>query len=63
VIDRITDELGPSAATGLVLDVRTVRFDRADAEEELLADLGVRMPERDQPQDLQLPLGEVVRRP
>ena len=32
-------------------------------EEELLADLGVGVAERDQPQDLDLALGEVVRRP
>ena len=37
----------------------TVRTERI----ELLGDLGVRVAERDQPQDLDLALGEVVRRP
>jgi hypothetical protein len=40
-----------------------VRLDRADAEVELLADLRVRVAERDQPQDLELALREVVGRP
>ena len=40
-----------------------MRLDGAHAEEELRGDLGVRVAERDQPQDLHLALGEVVRRP
>ena len=47
----------------LLLDVCAVRLDRAHREEELLRDLGVRVAQRDQPQDLDLALGEVVRRP
>ena len=39
----------------LLLDVGAVRLDRADAQEQLLGDLVVRVAERDQAQDLELP--------
>ena len=48
------DQLGAGGAAELALDVRAVRLHRAHAEEELRADLGVRVPERDQAQDVEL---------
>ena len=42
--------------------MRAVRLDGADAQVQLLADLGVRVAEGDQPQHLDLALAEVVRR-
>ena len=61
MIERVAHEFGPGRAAQLVLDVRAVGLDRAHAEEELLADLGVRVAERDQAQDVELALAEVVR--
>ena len=63
VVERVATSSARVRAARLVLDVRAVRLDRADAEVELLADLRVRVAERDQAQDLELALGEVVGRP
>ena len=62
VVERVADELGPGAAAELLLDVRAVGLHRAHAQVELPGDLRVGVAERDQPQDLQLALGQVVRR-
>ncbi len=47
-------ELGTRGETELLVDVRAVRLDRAHGEVELRGDLGVGMPERDQPEYLKL---------
>ena len=49
-------------AAQLLLDVRAVGLDGARREVQLLGDLGVGVAERDQPQDLELALGQVVGR-
>ena len=61
VVERVTHQLRPGRAAGLLLDVRAVRLDRAHAEVELSGDLGVGVAEGDQAQDLELALGQVVR--
>ena len=61
-LERVADELRALGHPQLLLDVGAVRLDRADAEVELVGDLAVGVAERDQPQDLDLALGEVVRR-
>jgi signal transduction histidine kinase len=63
VLERVAHELGAAGAAQLVLDVRPVRLHRAHAEVELLGDLGVRVAQRDEPQDGDLALGQVVGRP
>ena len=63
MVERVAHQLRARRPARLALDVRAVRLDRAHAEVELLADLGVRVAERDQAQDLELALGEVVGRP
>ena len=62
VVERVAHKLGPGREQQLLADPRTMRLDRADGEEELVRDLGVRMAECDQPQDLDLALArdEVV---
>ena len=60
-VERVAHELGAGGAAQLLLDVRAVGLHRAHREVELLGDLGVRVPERDEPQDLGLTLGELVR--
>ena len=62
VLERVADELGARGAAQLLLDVRAVGLDRARGEEQLLGDLGVGVAEGDQPQHLDLALGEVVGR-
>jgi len=52
VVERVAHELGSPAAAQLALDVRQVRLDRPDGKREPLSDLGVRVPERDQAQDV-----------
>ena len=61
-IDRVANELCAIREAELLLDVRAVRLDRADAEVELLGDLVVGVAQRDQAQNLQLTVGEVVGR-
>ena len=63
MVERVAHELGAAGAAQLLLDVGAVGLDRAHREEQLLADLGVGVAERDQPQDLDLALGEIVGRP
>jgi hypothetical protein len=63
VLERVAHELGARAATQLVLDVRPVYLDRPCGEEELLADLGVGVAEREQSQHFDLAIREVIRRP
>jgi hypothetical protein len=46
----------------LALDVRAVRLDRAHAQEQLLADLGVGVPQGEKSQNVDLPRAEVVPR-
>src|SRR3954453_5289313 len=60
VIERVAHELGAGRARRLALDVRAMRLDGADAEVELLGDLAVGEPERDEPEDLELALGQLV---
>ena len=59
-VDRVADELRAGRHRELLLDVGAVRLDRAHAQVELLGDLVVGVSERDQPQHLELALGEVV---
>ena len=59
-LERVADQLGALRHAELLLDVRAVRLDRANADHELLSDLGVGVAERDQPQDLRLALAELV---
>ena len=61
-LERVADELGARREPQLLLDVRAVRLDRAHRQVQLFGDLGVGVPERDQPQHVDLALGEVVRR-
>src|SRR4051794_32651913 len=63
VVEGVADELRARRAVDLLLDVRAVRLDGAGGEEQVLRDLRVGVPERDQLQHLALALGEVVRRP
>src|SRR5688572_26333108 len=62
VIERVADELRAGRHAELLLDVRTVRLDGPDAQEQLLGDLAVRVAERDQPQHLELPLAQLRER-
>ena len=61
-LERVAHQLGAGASSQLLLDVRAVGLDGAHAQVELLGDLVVGVAERDQPQDLELALGEVVGR-
>src|SRR4051794_12179163 len=61
VFERVVDELGPAGEPQLLLDVGAVGLDGPHREVELLADLGVCVPEGDQPQYLSLALRQVVR--
>ena len=63
VVQRVAHELGAGGAVELLLDVGAMRLDGTHREEELLGDLGVGVAQGDEPQDLDLALGEVVRRP
>ncbi len=58
--ERIADQLRALRDAQLLLDVRAVGLDRADADHQLLRDLGVRVAERDQAQDLELAGAEVL---
>ena len=58
MLARVADELGAGRESHLLLNVRAVGLHRADGEEELFGDLPVGVPERDQPQDVDLALGE-----
>ena len=60
-LERVAHELRALRHAQLLLDVRAMRLDRANADHELLGDLGVGVAERDQPQDLELANAEVVR--
>ena len=61
-LDRVADELGAGRHRQLLLDVRAVGLDGAHAQVELLGDLVVRVAERDQAENLELALREIVRR-
>src|SRR3954454_8642896 len=61
VLERVLHQLGARRAADLLLDVRAVRLDRAHAQVEPARDLRVRVAERDQPQNLDLALGQVIR--
>src|SRR5438445_3440869 len=56
--DRVPDELGPSGESQLLHDVRAVCLGRTNRDVELLCDLLVRVPEREQAQHLSLAVGE-----
>src|SRR3954454_736687 len=62
VLERVVHELGAGGQPDLLLDVRAVRLDRAHAQVQLPGDLRVRVAEGDQPEDLDLALGQVVGR-
>src|SRR4051794_4200524 len=61
-LERVTHQLGARGQPQLLLDVRAVRLDGAHGEVQLLADLGVRVSERDQAQDVDLARGQIVGR-
>src|SRR5918999_313075 len=61
VVERVTHQLGPRGDSELALDRGAMCLDGSDAEEELLRDLRVRVPEGDQAQDLGLALAEIAR--
>jgi hypothetical protein len=63
VLERVLDQLGSAGSADLLLDVRAVGLDRTHAQIQLTGDLAVRVAERDQAQDLDLTLGQVVGRP
>src|SRR5680860_294855 len=63
VIERVADQLGTGGAPDLLLDVGAMRLHGANAEVELAGDLAVGVSERDQPEDLDLAVGQVVRGP
>src|SRR3954452_17619555 len=48
-VEGVSDQLGPGRALKLLLDVSSVRFNRADRDVKLRADLSVRVPEGEQP--------------
>src|SRR5215208_2509831 len=52
VLERVVHELGAAGQPDLLLDVGPVRLDCAHAQVELARDLGVRVAERDQAEDL-----------
>ena len=54
VVERVANQLGARGEPDLLLDVRAVRLDRPDRQEELLTDLGVGVTERDQAEHLEL---------
>ena len=63
VVERVAHELGAGGAAELLLDVRAVGLDGAHARGRAAAAISALVwPERDQPQDLDLALGEVVGR-
>jgi hypothetical protein len=55
VLERVAHEVRARVQPQFLLDVCAMRLDRAHREEQLLGNLGVRMAQRDQPQDLKLP--------
>jgi hypothetical protein len=59
-VQRVAHELRPRPRPELVMDVRAVRLDRTPREVERVGDLGGRVSERDQPQDLDLARGQSV---
>src|SRR5688500_13808394 len=61
VLARVADELRPAGATRLLLDVRAVGLDGADADLQLLSDFPVRLTERDALEHLGLSLAQAVR--
>ncbi len=63
VLERVGDEFRSGLQAELLLDVLPVRLDRSHREVELIRNLSVRVPESDPPQDIDLALGEVIRRP
>src|ERR1041385_7873631 len=58
--DRIPDELRAARETELLHDVRAVRLGGAYRDEELLRDLLVRVPQREEPEHLALAVGERI---
>src|SRR6516225_5622907 len=59
---RVADNFGARPLVGLALDARAIRLNRSNAEHQLVGDLGVRVPMRDQLQHFQLAFAETVRR-
>src|SRR5689334_6072613 len=59
-VERIANELGARGQPQLLLDMSAVRFHGSHAQEELLGDLAVRVPERDELEHLALPVAQVV---
>src|SRR3954447_4993395 len=60
-VEGVSDQLGPGRALKLLLDVSSVRFNRADRDVKLRADLSVRVPEGEQPQNPHFALCQIVR--
>jgi hypothetical protein len=56
VLERVADEIRAFRQAQLLLDVRAVLLDRANREAQLVSDLVVGVPERDQAQHLDLSL-------
>ena len=62
MLERVAYELGSGVAARLLLDVRAVRLDGPHAEEQLIADLGIRVSERDELEHLEFAVREIDRR-
>jgi hypothetical protein len=63
VVAHVGDQFGSMSEPGLLLDVRPMGLDRANAQLEGRSDLAVRVAQRDQSEDLDLTRGELVGRP
>ena len=61
-VERVAHELGAARAAQLALQTGAVRLHRAHREVQLCGDLGVGVAQGEEPQDVELALGEVVRR-
>src|SRR4051812_43666595 len=59
-VEGVSDQLGPGRALKLLLDVSSVRFNRADRDVKLRADLSVRVPEGEHPQAPHSALCQIV---
>ena len=60
LVERVANELGAAREPELLHDVRAVRLGRSHRDVELRRDLLVRVPEREQTQDLALPVGQRI---
>ena len=61
-LERVAHELGAARAAQLALQMCAVRLHRAHRELQLCGDLGVGVAQGEESQDLDLALGELVRR-